>query len=107
MSEIPDFIPDSAGQHPFTYVVRKGFGWMFDETKALEVVRRHRDILIKQSDFIMLGDVQIDPEIKEQWITYRQQLRDFPETCNLRNPIWPVKPVYKKLTEVPQITTID
>jgi len=54
-------------------------------------VRSERDALLSQSDWTQLGDV--DPNSKQAWSVYRQELRDipqqegFPETVN-----WPVKP---------------
>lgn len=59
-------------------------------------IRYVRNNLLKESDFIMQSDVPIDPEAREQWIAYRQQLRDLPDTCDLRNPVWPEKPEYVK-----------
>ena len=43
-----------------------------------EHMRQERNQLLKDSDFRMLPDYPNTN--KEAWITYRQQLRDFPET---------------------------
>lgn len=58
----------------------------------LEAVRRIRDALLKESDFTQMADVPFNDEIKEAWVRYRQELRDFPATCDINNPVFPVHP---------------
>jgi hypothetical protein len=43
-------------------------------------IREYRNQLLRESDFAVLPDVQTD---KSTWQTYRQQLRDLPETWRL------------------------
>lgn len=73
-----------------------GTEWVFDNSRALEGIRQKRDSLLKESDYVDLPNTPLDPEVKAQWITYRQQLRDFPGTCDPVNPVWPEKPEYVK-----------
>jgi len=43
----------------------------------LDLMRSHRDRLLAESDWAMTSDAPTD---KEAWATYRQALRDFPDT---------------------------
>jgi hypothetical protein len=43
-------------------------------------IRRIRDDLLKASDWTQLPDNKLTTEQKAAWATYRQQLRDLPET---------------------------
>lgn len=56
-------------------------------------VRLERDRLLAQSDWTQLNDVVMSDEKKQQWLKYRQDLRDI--TAQERFPWqikWPVKP---------------
>lgn len=52
-------------------------------------IRQERNIKLSATDYTQLNDVTVD---KEAWATYRQALRDFPDTCDIENPIWPTPP---------------
>ena len=62
--------------------------------ELLEVIRLERNVLLAQSDWTQFPDVQetFTEEKKQEWIVYRQALRDFTETCDPANPEWPIKP---------------
>lgn len=53
---------------------------------AINDLRNYRNILLQQSDWIMQFDVVNTIENINDWIAYRQQLRDLPET--LTEYIW-------------------
>ena len=65
-----------------------------DEIKMIHI-RQERDGLLNEADLVYcnaekwsrMSDVE-----KEKWIDYKQQLRDFPDNCDINNPIFPVKP---------------
>lgn len=63
------------------------------QEKLLQEIRRERDILLLRSDKYMLPDYPTGELTREQWITavakYRQELREFPEVCNIDEPIFP------------------
>ena len=42
-------------------------------------VREQRNQLLKDSDWTQISDYNLELENKEQWATYRQELRDLPE----------------------------
>ena len=53
-------------------------------------LRAKRGALLRQSDYTQLED---NPRDKRAWATYRQQLRDLPQTVtDPRNVIWPAPP---------------
>jgi hypothetical protein len=43
-------------------------------------LRDIRDVLLKESDWIQNSDTQIPDDIKQEWLQYRQALRDFPSS---------------------------
>jgi hypothetical protein len=56
-------------------------------------VRKQRNQLLKDSDYIMVSDAPITTEKKEEWTTYRQSLRDIPQTfSNPDDVTYPDKP---------------
>lgn len=54
-------------------------------------VKQKRESLLASSDWTQLNDVLLNN--KDQWVTYRQSLRDIPEQSGYPfNVIWPTKP---------------
>jgi|APSaa5957512493_1039668.scaffolds.fasta_scaffold218816_2 hypothetical protein len=51
-------------------------------------LRSQRNYLLGVTDFHALSDV----EMSEEMATYRQALRDLPETVDIYNPVYPEKP---------------
>lgn len=70
------------------------------EEVRLSFLREERDRLLQESDKYILADFPLSDEKKEEWIQYRQALRDFPENgTNITNDEgaiigfnWPNKP---------------
>ena len=62
----------------------------------LEKLRSQRNEKLRHSDFSMLPDYNLTPENENEWIEYRQALRDLPSTTeDPENPIWPEPPQVK------------
>lgn len=57
------------------------------------VIRHERNRKLIASDWTQMPDVPLSVEKKTEWAVYRQALRDFPETCDPDNPVWPIPPV--------------
>ena len=56
-------------------------------------IRGERDRLLLQSDWTQLVDCPLSTEQKALWVTYRQNLRDVPQTqTDPLNIIWPSTP---------------
>lgn len=62
-------------------------------------LRIHRDILLKECDWVTLSDVSLSDEKKTAWLNYRQALRDLPSNSTpeldgpfVKNVEWPQKP---------------
>ena len=53
-------------------------------------LRAERDILLGSSDWTQGADSPLDN--KAEWATYRQELRDFPESADPTDPTWPTPP---------------
>lgn len=59
-------------------------------------IRRVRDIRLANSDWTQMPDAPLSEESKQQWSTYRQQLRDLPDSypnlTSMDNVVFPEKP---------------
>jgi hypothetical protein len=69
-------------------------GWLENKTnEAWRKIRKQRNQLLKDSDYIMFPDITITAEKKQEWTTYRQSLRDIPQTfSNPDDVTYPDKP---------------
>ena len=57
-----------------------------------EQIRSQRDAFLKDSDWSVAGDATPKPS-KESWLTYRQALRDLPQSFETpEEVVWPTKP---------------
>jgi len=57
--------------------------------QALASLRRQRDQLLTETDYLALSDSTLTDEMRD----YRQALRDLPaNTEDPANPVWPTKP---------------
>jgi hypothetical protein len=64
-----------------------------DEISSMwENVRSRRNIELQESDWTQLIDVPLSTEKKQEWQTYRQELRDITSQQDPFNIIWPTKP---------------
>lgn len=68
------------------------------ETQCLEnqwsVVRDRRDLLLSQSDYTDLPNTPITEECHQQFIRYRQALREITNQSDPYNIVWPEIPKY-------------
>jgi hypothetical protein len=56
-------------------------------------LRKERNRRLAETDWVVLPDVQMDEVTKNQWLSYRQALRDLPNTIsNIDNVVWPQSP---------------
>ena len=83
-------IPPSPNQYcVFNYDTKQWIDPRTNETQWL-VVKGQRNSLLAESDWTQMPDVSITN--KDQWATYRQQLRDITTQTDPFNIIWPSKP---------------
>lgn len=60
---------------------------------ALDILRRRRNKLLTDVDWVTLKAYSTDTPVPEEWKTYMQALRDLPaNTEDPANPVWPVPP---------------
>jgi hypothetical protein len=52
----------------------------YEDQSVWSQVRMQRNQLLSSSDWSVMPDSPLTPEKREEWITYRQQLRDIPQT---------------------------
>ena len=64
------------------------------DAQPLKELRTKRNTLLAQTDYVATIDYpHATPEKKQEWLDYRQALRDLPSnTEDPANPIWPVPP---------------
>ena len=64
---------------------------------AINQLRHHRNAKLAQTDWTQLPDVSLTQQQKDQWASYRQALRDMPDSFPDPmppgyRPTWPQKP---------------
>jgi len=65
--------------------------WEMIEKLTWDQIRSQRNFLLSQTDWIFSPDVTL--KNKEAWLTYRQALRDVPQTFSTpEEVVWPNKP---------------
>jgi hypothetical protein len=58
-----------------------------------EVLRKERDLKLKESDWTQLLDSPLSESLRNSWANYRQELRDLPQnTSNPATTILPTQP---------------
>ena len=62
--------------------------------QPLQFLRTERDTLLNQTDKYVVADFpHTTPEKKQEWLDYRQALRDLPaNTTDPSMPVWPTPP---------------
>jgi hypothetical protein len=69
-----------------------------DEERQAEInslwenIRNQRNFLLEKSDWTQLSDSPLNPEKKEEWLVYRQALRDITNQLNPKEIVWPIEP---------------
>lgn len=56
------------------------------------VVRDQRNSLLASCDWTQLPDAPVTAEKRQEWVTYRQQLRDITSQSDPFNIVWPTEP---------------
>ncbi len=65
----------------------------------LSMVRGQRDGLLRSTDWTQVGDAALGDHTAEEWITYRQELRDLlGEYSRVSDVVWPEDPPAAKVT---------
>lgn len=59
---------------------------------TMDELRLKRNLLLAECDWTQLIDCPLDETKKQEWATYRQELRDLPSVIDLTNPVLPVIP---------------
>jgi hypothetical protein len=60
--------------------------------RAMVSLRKKRNILLVSSDWTQASDSPLTDEVKTTWATYREELRDLPESADPADPTWPDAP---------------
>ena len=61
--------------------------------ERLAALRDQRDKLLRASDYTQMPDLPIGAELRAEWATYRQALRDLPALIDYLDEIeWPTPP---------------
>jgi hypothetical protein len=62
--------------------------------QQMDALRGQKNMLLAMCDWTQLPDVPLTDEKRAEWVTYRQQLRDYMDTVidPFNPPAWPVPP---------------
>jgi hypothetical protein len=55
-------------------------------------IKKQRNKMLVQSDWTQMPDSPLSPELRAEWATYRQALRDLPNSGDVNNIVWPQQP---------------
>lgn len=71
--------------------------WEFNFIRAIAFIRAERQKLLVACDWTQLNDTSLTEEQKIAWQSYRQALRDLPDTIpstlqSINDVVWPVAP---------------
>ncbi|MEN6617362.1 MAG: phage tail assembly chaperone [Syntrophorhabdus sp.] len=84
-------------QRPSLYHKPAGALWELDrEARLYGEIRPERNRLLDETDLKYCNAERWDSmtiTLKEAWSSYKQALRDLPDTIDYDNPVWPVMPV--------------
>jgi len=68
-----------------------------DPVPTWKEIRNVRNIKLLDCDYTQVADSQLSPASLAEFVTYRQELRDIPQTyANPEDVVWPTEPVYQK-----------
>lgn len=66
--------------------------------ELLARIKVMRDVKINDTAWVFMRQMTGTPEQKlkdeeyAKWVSYWAALRDFPDTCDVYNPVWPIEP---------------
>lgn len=64
-----------------------------DTQNAWESIRKKRNKMLQECDWTQVSDAPLTQQKKDEWVTYRQELRNIPESfANPSEVIWPTPP---------------
>ena len=82
------FEQDAGGNWSLPYVVDK-----LPQEQAEQNIRKNRDILLQQTDWVVIVHTEKGTNIPAEWELYRQALRDITEQTGFPYEVtWPTKP---------------
>ena len=94
-SDVPADVPEGALieceliSDAATHYIDGTFVYVVDPEKERAKIRLMRNTKLAACDWTQVADAPVD---RAAWATYRQELRDFPNTCDVSNPVWPTVP---------------
>jgi len=86
----------SRSKKPNSYYTWKDETWNLNSTALWETIRSERDNSLYASDWRVMPDSPLTDEKKAEWVTYRQALRDVPDSQKSVTDhaaiVWPDEP---------------
>ena len=93
---IDNYVVVAKPEKPFPYCIfdYTSKQWIDPRTtdSQLIIIRNQRDLLLSQSDWVIIKSVDTDTTVSEDWKVYRQALRDITLQPDVFNIIWPTAP---------------
>lgn len=100
---VPDTVKEGDFYHNETFVPFAEWRSLYTDDELLNILRMERNSKITRLDWLVLRHqeqiaLSVTPTLSAQeyqdLLAYKQSLRDFPETANVRNPVWPTPPAF-------------
>ena len=84
-------------EKPNQYATWSGTAWTWDSANVLNDIRVERNNRLYMCDWTQVVDAPLMPAQITQWRTYRQSLRDLPDSLdpvpdNVSSVVWPTEP---------------
>lgn len=80
-------------ERPSSYYFWNGTDWIQDISYLEDDIRWKRDLLLSESDWVVIKAKEYDQEVSQEWKNYRQALRDIPSQEGFPlNVVFPEKP---------------
>lgn len=80
-------------ERPSSYYFWNGTDWVQDTSYLEADIRWQRDLLLSESDWVVIKAKEYDQEVSQEWKNYRQSLRDITKQSGFPlNVVFPEKP---------------
>jgi hypothetical protein len=90
---VKDGIITERQERPSNYHFWDGKSWVENDTLLSNKVRRNRDYLLSNSDWVVAKYTELGEPMPDEWRVYRQALRDIPSQAGFpKNVIYPKAP---------------
>lgn len=81
--------PRPSEHHQFDYGAS---AWVLNHDRAWSSARKQRDARLAKSDWVVLRAADLGVPVSQEWLDYRQALRDITNQQDPLSIVWPTAP---------------